>query len=93
MHACNSMIYFQIKYVWGWDPKNNECPQGSSRGYTGAHVGFTFNQGTASCIIWITSDEAFLECVNSYGWWSFIIKYHSSCNHDGGGYGQWYIVG
>ena len=83
--------------MWGWDPKNDDCPQGSSRGHTGAHVGFTFNQGTVSCIIWITSDEAFLDCVNNKGYLKYfpglylLIKHRSSCNHDGGGYGQWRI--
>ena len=55
--------HHEVDYVWGWDPKNS----GNQNGYTGTHVGFTFEVNTASCIIWVTSNEAFLECVKQVG--------------------------
>jgi len=61
-----ALLVSQIQYVWGWDPKDNSCPSGSARGWRGAVVGFTFDQGSASCIMWVTTEEAFLECVR-YG--------------------------
>lgn len=51
-----------VSYIWGWDPKNNEDDGGN----VGTHVGWTFDQGPARCIIWITKNEAFLECVKNF---------------------------
>jgi len=34
-------------------------------------MGFTFNQGSASYIVWVTTEEAFLECVR-YGRWTSV---------------------
>lgn len=70
--------------MWGWDPKDNHCPFGSARGQRGAHVGFPFNQGTASCIVWVTTEEAFLECIR-YG------RRTSTSSGPYEGYGQWTV--
>lgn len=73
----------QVKYVWGWDPKN----EGNRNGKIGTHVGYPFTLDGVNCLVWITPREAFFECdtrpkgaVNrvrtSTGLW---------------GYGQWVI--
>jgi len=57
-----NQAHADVAYVWGWDPKDN----GNQFGRRGTHVGWTFNAGfneNASCIIWITPEEAFLECI------------------------------
>jgi hypothetical protein len=54
----------EVPYVWGWDGKNNNpATPPSKNGEQGAHIGFTFSKDGAECIIWITKEEAFLECV------------------------------
>lgn len=60
----------EVAYVWGWDPKDGT----NDNGKTGTHVGFTFLQDKASCIVWVTPKESFLECVSgqrrtSTGFW------------------------
>ncbi len=51
-----------VQYIWGWDPKDND----NDGGNVGTHVGWTFDQGPAQCIIWITKNESFLECVKNF---------------------------
>ena len=58
--------HHEVAYIWGWDAKDNS-PDPINNGDTGAHVGWTFNKGTAKCIIWATKKEAFLECVKTVG--------------------------
>ena len=70
--------------MWGWDPKDNQCPTGSAQGRRGAYVGFPFNQGTASCMVWVTTEEAFLDCI-----WSNKRSMASSGPSEG--YGQWVV--
>ena len=50
-----------VAYIWGWDAKDNL----QQFGEVGTHVGWTFDQGQAKCIIWVTRKEAFLECVKT----------------------------
>ena len=73
--------------MWGWDPKDNNCPVGAARGRKGAVAGYTFSEGSASCIVWVTTEEAFLDCVRAFQ----SYKKRTSCTHNGGGYGQWTI--
>jgi len=54
-----NMSHPDVAYVWGWDGKNNN----DDGGRVGMHVGFTFEKSGAQCIIWATTEEAFLECV------------------------------
>ena len=71
-----------VAYVWGWDGKDNT----DNGGKTGMHVGFTFEKSGAHCIIWATTEEAFLECVKpSYGG----LKKRTSTGFFG--IGQWII--
>lgn len=70
-----------VLYVWGWDPKEDGCTPG---GRQGAHVGFTFSVGGASCIVWVTTEEAFLECVKNGRRTSTTSRTGSSR-----GFGQW----
>lgn len=58
-----------VAYIWGWDPKDN----GNQFGRRGTHVGWTFDtyangdiigSKNASCIVWVTPEEAFLECIH-----------------------------
>jgi len=53
-----------VNYVWGWDPKDNT----DNDGLQGAVVGWTFKKTSANaeCIVWVSKDEAFLECVKPY---------------------------
>ncbi len=79
------MIHFlsmQVKYVWGWDPKDNHC----QNGHRGAVVGFTFTVGQSHCIVWVTEEEAFLECVMNNRRTSTTSGALAS-----EGYGQWTI--
>ena len=73
----------QVLYIWGWDPKNNSCQGGRQ----GAHVGFPFDVGASThCIVWVTPEEAFLECLRN--------RHRTSTTSGSGnseGYGQWYI--
>lgn len=51
-------------HVWGWDPKTNDPTAfGGSQGEVGTHVGFPFEKGDVKCLVWITPQEAFLECL------------------------------
>ena len=72
--------------MWGWDPKDNHCPYGNARGRRGAVVGFTFDQATTStsCIVWVTTEEAFLECVRNG-------LRTSTSSGPSDGYGQWTV--
>ncbi len=58
-----NQAHHEVAYVWGWDPKD----QTNTDGTVGTHVGWTFDLGTAKCIIWVTKNEAFLECVKDVG--------------------------
>ena len=53
--------HFDVAYIWGWDAKDNS----QQFGEVGTHVGWTFDQGQAQCIIWVTKKEAFLECIKT----------------------------
>ena len=52
-------------YIWGWDPKEGGKSNAklARRGSVGTHLGFTFEVKSASGIIWINPQEAFLEVV------------------------------
>jgi len=50
-----------INYLWGWDPKD----AGNEHGDIGTHIGFPFDMGPCSFIIWITPKAAFLEGINT----------------------------
>ncbi len=69
--------------MWGWDPKDDGC----LNGHKGAVVGFTFTVGLSQhCIVWVTEEEAFLECVKN--------GRRTSTTSGSGlseGYGQWTI--
>lgn len=54
-----NMSHKDIEYVWGWDAKDNN----NQNGRRGAHIGWTFEKNNANCIIWVTPEESFLECV------------------------------
>jgi len=58
-----NMSHPDVAYVWGWDGKDNN----DKGGRVGMHVGFTFEKSGAQCIIWATTEEAFLECVRPSG--------------------------
>ncbi len=49
-----------VRYVWGWDPKNS----GQQNGLYGSHVGFPFRVGKVHYILWVTPKIAFLEGIN-----------------------------
>jgi hypothetical protein len=51
----------EINYLWGWDPKDI----GNEDGDIGMHIGFPFEIGSCSFIIWITPKVAFLEGINT----------------------------
>jgi hypothetical protein len=51
----------EINYLWGWDPKDI----GNEDGDIGMHIGFPFEIGSSSFIIWITPKVAFLEGINT----------------------------
>lgn len=48
----------EIPYVLGFDRKDDNMSVDRA-----THIGFPFQKRNASCLIWITSDEAFLECI------------------------------
>lgn len=56
----------EVQYIWGWDPKD----ESNAGGQVGTHVGFPFHVAKststkeASCIVWVTPQEAFLECIS-----------------------------
>jgi hypothetical protein len=76
--------HHEVAYIWGWDGKDNNSEP--VNGDVGTHVGWTFNQGTAKCIIWVTKKEAFLECVKTVG----AVKKRTSAGFFG--IGQWTIA-
>ena len=59
------IFHTQEMVVWGWDPKE----VANHFGYQGTHVGYPFTASSASssaeCIVWLTGEEAFLECVQT----------------------------
>ena len=63
-------FWFQYSLSWGWDPKDDA----DHGGYQGSCVAYPFMAASpttpslASCIIWITGEEAFLECVATGSW-------------------------
>ena len=74
--------------MWGWDPKETQ----DHYGYQGTHVGYPFSRSGAECIVWLTGEEAFLECVKetesgkqrtSAGFWGFgqwkVVSMSASC--------------
>ena len=66
----NVSFWFQYTVLWGWDPKDDA----DHGGYQGSCVAYPFMAASpmtpslASCIIWITGEEAFLECVATGSW-------------------------
>ena len=68
--------------MWGWDPKDST----NHFGYQGAIVGWPFTSGSgADCIVWLTGEEAFLECIKTVG----STKKRTSAGF--WGYGQWIV--
>ena len=57
--------FLQEVVVWGWDPKEAV----DHFGWQGAHVGWPFRStlAGADCIVWLTGEEAFLECIKTVG--------------------------
>ena len=78
------MFTMQVQYIWGWDPKDDGCTEGGRRG---AHVGFPLDIGSTHCIVWVTTEEAFLECLRNGRRTST-----TSGSGDSEGYGQWRVV-
>ncbi len=74
---------WQVLYVWRWDPKDDNCTGGKR----GTHVGFPFDIGTAHCVVWVTTEEALLECLNN-GRRTVV----TSNSRDLERYGQWSIT-
>ena len=65
---------------------DDNCTAGEE-GRRGSHVGFPFNVGSTHCIVWVTTEEAFLECLRNR---------HRTSTTSGNGdfavrYGQWII--
>lgn len=52
-----------VKYVWGWDPKDS----GDEQGWIGAHLGFRHDEKGANCLFWFTPYEVFFEAVRTFG--------------------------
>ena len=68
--------------VWGWDPKEAT----DHFGYQGCYVGWPFTSASgADCIVMVTGEEAFLECIKTVG----PIKRRTSAGF--WGYGHWMI--
>lgn len=68
--------------VWGWDPKDPS----DHGGYQGSHAGYPFtSSSSADCIVWLTGEEAFLECIKTVG----SIKKRTSAGF--WGFGQWRV--
>ena len=54
----------QVDEVWGWDTWDPT----DHFGYQGAIVGWPFTSASgADCIVWLTGEEAFLECIKTVG--------------------------
>jgi hypothetical protein len=47
-------------FVWGWDPKDY-----GAQWRKAVHIGYPFDNGACRCIIWLTSANAYLECVSA----------------------------
>jgi len=83
----------QINYLWGWDPKDI----GNENGDIGMHIGFPFEFGSCSFIIWITPKVAFLEGVNTGKTVTITLKgtevtgYPKTSAALTGGCGQWLV--
>ena len=72
----------QEDVVWGWDPKDPT----DHFGYQGALVGWPFTSASgADCIVWLTGEEAFLECIKTVG----TTKRRTMVGF--WGYGQWRV--
>ena len=68
--------------MWGWDPKEPV----QHYGWQGSHVGWPFTSASgAECIVWLTGEEAFLECIKTVG----TTKRRTSAGF--WGYGQWRV--
>ena len=68
--------------VWGWDPKDPS----DHGGYQGSHAGYPFTSlSSADCIVWLTGEEAFLECIKTVG----STKKRTSAGF--WGFGQWRV--
>ena len=69
--------------MWGWDPKEAV----DHYGWQGSHVGWPFRStlGEADCIVWLTGEEAFLECIKPVG----SSKRKTSAGF--WGFGQWNV--
>ncbi len=73
-------------YVWGWDPKEEPAPE--KHGRDGAHLSYPFKSGECNCIVWITNQYRFLECVHvdaDKKKCRFAVEPH-------GGHGKWTTV-
>lgn len=72
----------QQRFLWGWDPKEDHRRH---NGYQGTHVGYPFEAEGSKCIVWVTGEEAFLECVSE----------HTRKRTSAGlwGYGHWKVLG
>ena len=56
------------------------------QGYQGSHAGYPFTSYSgADCIVWVTGEEAFLECIKTV----FSIKKRTSAGF--WGFGQWRV--
>ena len=69
--------------MWGWDPKEAV----DHFGWQGSHVGWPFRStlAGADCIVWLTGEEAFLECIKTEG----STKRRTSAGL--WGFGQWVV--
>ena len=68
--------------VWRWDPKDST----NHLGYQGSHVGYPFTSASgADCIVWVTGEEAFLECLKTVAG----TKKRTSAGFCG--FGQWHV--
>ena len=80
--SCIICLCMQEVVVWGWDPKDPS----DHGGYQGSHAGYPFTSGSgADCIVWLTGEEAFLECIKTVG----STKKRTSAGF--WGFGQWNV--
>jgi len=90
-----NQAHVDIKYVWGWDPK--EIGQLSTDGLVGAHFGLTFrpDNGHQKYILWLTNQFCFLEGIETGSGASF-KKFSVGIGNSGGsitymGQGRWTV--
>ena len=69
--------------VWGWDPNDST----NHYGYQGSLAGYPFTSNSGEdCIVWVTGEEAFLECVKTVS----SSKKRTSAGF--WGFGQWVVL-